>query len=64
MKLLQRIKLAIKYDFSEEFIVIPFGDKDQMIRFLKYDDANQWIKDNTPPQFLRPSVMIAVRRTK
>lgn len=64
MKLVKRIKFALKYDIEPEFIVAPFGKPTfEIIRFLKYEDAKDFAEQQ-PMQYGRPSIMVIIRKDK
>lgn len=57
MKLLKRIKFALKYDFNEDFIVFSIPEQNA-IRFLNYKDA----RDYSDKQIqYRPEIMVIVK---
>ena len=57
MKLLKRIKFALKYDIKPEFIVYTTPDFSPM-RFLNYKDA----KDYSEKQIqYRPNIMVVIK---
>lgn len=62
MRLLQRLKFALKYDIGQEFIVIPFGEKNNACRFFKYEDALEYTKKCQEDHiyYERPSVLVIV----
>lgn len=61
MKMLKRIKIAIKYDFASEFVVIPTGDTMQACRFLNYADAYEYAHKQSPVYY-PANVFMAVNK--
>lgn len=59
MRLLKRIRFALKYDFDSEFIVWSYKDQNAVL-FLDYKDAAKFSEEQIQ---YRPKVMVAVRST-
>ena len=57
MKLLSRLKYAIKYDFGRDFIVYSIPDQ-MAVQFTKYDDAVAFSKKQIQ---YAPKVLIEVK---
>lgn len=59
MKLLNRLKFIFKYSISTDFVVWDFKNQ-QAIRFLKYEDAEKFVKEQAE---YAPRIFVAVRRS-
>lgn len=62
MRLLKRLRFALKYDIEPDFRVMPFGNDYVASQFTRYEDAVAFAEKEAyeKPQFGKPSVMVII----